>query len=103
MCLLAQHGMVLDPLTAALARWRIIGGMDAAEQTSAVLDAIALVEARLRGDDEALSFLLDQTEGSHRPVAVVLADMVAQCLQGEFGEQAAEATSQLREQLLSGS
>jgi hypothetical protein len=76
--------------------------MDAAEQTSAVLDAIALVEARLRGDDEALSFLLDQTEGSHRAVAVVLADLLAQCMRGEFGEQAGEATAQLRQRVLGG-
>jgi hypothetical protein len=73
--------------------------MDAAEQTSYVLTAIALVEARLEGRDGDLSYLLDYCT-NHRAVAVVLADALAQCLRGEFGDQAAQALGQLRQRVL---
>jgi hypothetical protein len=76
--------------------------MDAAEQAGHVLDALALVECRLDGRDADLTYLLDQTEGSHRAIAVVLADALAQVLTGEFGNEAGEALAQLRERVLGG-
>jgi hypothetical protein len=75
--------------------------MDAAEMTTHVLTAIALIEARLEDRDDDLTYLLDHC-GSHRAVAVVLADMAAQCLRGEFGEAAGEALGQLRSRVIGG-
>jgi hypothetical protein len=75
--------------------------MDAAEQEGHVLDALALVEARLEGRDGDLAYLLDTCQ-NHRAVAVVLADALAQCLRGEFGEAAGEALGQLRSRVIGG-
>jgi hypothetical protein len=75
--------------------------MAATSRTDAVLTALALIEARLEDRDGDLAYLLDHC-GSHRAVAVVLADACAQILAGEFGDQAGEAISQLRQQLLGG-
>lgn len=44
-------------------------------RTDAVLDALALVEARMRSDNEALATLLDHTD--QREVCSVLADILA--------------------------
>jgi hypothetical protein len=47
-------------------------------RTDAVLDALALAEAALCKDGEALAILLDHTDP--RAVCLALADMVAGCL-----------------------
>jgi hypothetical protein len=49
-----------------------------APHAEAVLDALSLTEARLRGDDEALTFLLDHVD--QRACASILADLLAHCL-----------------------
>jgi hypothetical protein len=74
--------------------------MAAEDRTGHVLDSIALVEAVLRGDMEAVSAVLNHCD--LRPVAVTLADLLAQCLQGEFGEAAVDAIAALRPQVLGG-
>jgi RecB family exonuclease len=73
----------------------------AAHHADAALTALALVEARLEGRDGDLAYLLDHC-GNQRAVTVVLADMAAQILAGEFGEAAGEALAQLRPRLLAG-
>jgi hypothetical protein len=52
--------------------------MATGQHTETLGTALALVEARLRGNDGDLAMLLDHAE--LRPVAAVLADLVAQLL-----------------------
>lgn len=68
--------------------------------TDVVLDAIALVEARLRGDDEALACLLDHW-GNHRAVTVVLADAFAQHVESTTPDPLA-ALGQVRKAVIAG-
>jgi hypothetical protein len=68
--------------------------------TDVVLDAIALVECRLRGDDEGLSTVLDHC-GNHRAVAVVLADAFAQHLESTTPDSLA-ALAEVRQAVIAG-
>jgi hypothetical protein len=72
----------------------------ASTPTDVVLDAIALVEARLRGDDEGLSTVLNHC-GNHRAVAVVLADAFARFLRHTTADPLA-ALPQVRQTVIAG-
>jgi hypothetical protein len=67
-------------------------------QADAVLDAVALTEAMLREDQEALDCLLDA--GDTRAQAVALAGMLARWMRAEFGTGALEALALVRPVLL---
>jgi hypothetical protein len=67
----------------------------------AVLDAVALIEAVLKADREALDCLLDL--GDTRAQAVVLAGLLARWMRAEFGGEALEALAHVRPALLAGS
>jgi hypothetical protein len=56
----------------------------AASRTDTLLDALALAEAQLRGDDAALTLLLDT--GDNRAQASMLADLLAHFLTAYAGE-----------------